>query len=162
MKKILAIDFSTGSKKDEGTGYAFRKADGSIIVGSILPYASKLTAHERTYKIVNEMKEIIKEHNLEGYHLAIETPIMGRNKKHSITLANCNGYFIGAIDGLVNGFTFIDNSKWCAYHLITGKREQRKEESLEILRASGLVDKNCKDDNIADAYGILLYAESLG
>lgn len=162
MKKILAIDFSTGSKKDEGTGYAFRKADGSIIVGSIKPYAPKLTANERTYNIVNEMKEIIKEHDLQGYHLAIETPIMGRNKKHSITLANCNGYFIGAIDGLVNGFTFIDNSKWCAYHLITGKREQRKAESLEILKASGLVDENCKDDNIADAYGILLYAESLG
>lgn len=162
MKKILAIDFSTGSKKDEGTGYAFRDKDGQIIVGSIKPYSSKKNAWERTYDIVNAIKELIEEFDLYDYHVAIETPIMGRNRKHSITLANCNGYFIGAIDGLVNGYTFIDNSKWCAYHLITGKREQRKAESLELLKASGLVPDNCKDDNIADAFNILTYAESLG
>lgn len=161
MKKILAIDFSTASKKNEGTGYAFRK-DGQVYVGSIKPYSTKLNAWERTYNIVNTIKDIINEFDLKGYHLAIEAPIMGRNRKHSITLANCNGYFIGAIDGLVNGYTFIDNSKWCAYHLISGKREQRKEESLELLKATGLVDSNCKDDNMADAYNILTYCESLG
>lgn len=42
MKKILAIDFSTASKKDEGTGYAFRK-DGQLYVGSIKAYNSKRT-----------------------------------------------------------------------------------------------------------------------
>lgn len=111
---------------------------------------------------MNAIKDIIDEFDLKDYILAIETPIMGRNRKHSITLANCNGYFIGAIDGLVNGYTFIDNSKWCAYHLISGKREQRKKESLELLKETGFVDSNCKDDNMADAYNILTYCESLG
>lgn len=113
MKKILAIDFSTASKKDEGTGYAFRK-DGQLYVGSIKAYNPKKNAWERTFDIVNAIKDIIDEFDLKGYHLAIETPIMGRNRKHSITLANCNGYFIGAIDGLVNGYTFIDNSNGVA------------------------------------------------
>lgn len=162
MKKILAIDFSTASKKDEGTGYAFRTLDGQLFVGSIKAYSSKKNAWERTFDIVNAVKELIEEFDLYDYHLAIETPIMGRNRKHSITLANCNGYFIGSIDGLVNGYTFIDNSKWCAYHLISGKRDQRKDESLELLKQTGLVSLDCKDDNMADAYNILTYCESLG
>ena len=75
MKKILAIDFSTASKKDEGTGYAFRK-DGQLYVGSIKAYHSKKNAWERTFDIVNAIKDIINEFDLKDYHLAIETPIM--------------------------------------------------------------------------------------
>ncbi|MFK5219816.1 hypothetical protein, partial [Lactococcus cremoris] len=55
MKKILAIDFSTASKKDEGTGYAFRK-DGKLFVGSIKAYNAKKNAWERTFDIVNAIK----------------------------------------------------------------------------------------------------------
>ena len=60
MKKILAIDFSTASKKDEGTGYAFRK-DGKLFVGSIKAYNAKKNAWERTFDIVNAIKDIIDE-----------------------------------------------------------------------------------------------------
>ena len=74
MKKILAIDFSTASKKDEGTGYAFRK-DGQLFVGSIKAYNPKKNAWERTFDIVNAIKDIIDEFDLKDYHLAIETPI---------------------------------------------------------------------------------------
>lgn len=162
MSKILAIDFSTGSKPKEGTGYAYRDSKGEIHVGTILCYDKKLNAWERTYNVVQALKDMIEQDGLQGYHLAIETPIIGRSRKGSINLANCNGYLIGSLDGILNGFTFIDNSKWCAHHLITGKREQRKEESKQLLISSGLVPKDKVDDNMADAYGILLYAESLG
>ena len=60
MKKILAIVFSSASKKDEGTGYAFRK-DGQLYVGSIKAYNPKKNAWERTFDIVNAIKDIIDE-----------------------------------------------------------------------------------------------------
>lgn len=162
MTKIFAVDFSTGSKQGEGTGYAYRDKDGNVVAGTIFCYNSKLNAWERTHTVIEALKDLIKEEGLEGYHMAIETPILGRNRKGSINLANCNGMLIGALDGLLNGFTFIDNSKWCAYHLITGKREQRKAESIELAVKHGVLPVGSKNDNTADAYGILLYAESLG
>lgn len=163
MKKFLSIDFSTGSKDGEGTGYAFRDNNGVIVSGSIKPYTKGSNMWSRTFIIVEEIKKIIAQYELEDYHVVIEQPIMAGGTASSIRLANCNGYFIGAIDTICDGFTLIPNSKWCAYHLIKGRRAQRKEESIEVFKrhTTKSVPADFKDDNEADAFNILTYCESL-
>lgn len=156
---ILAIDFSTASKKKEGTGYAFRTKDGELIVGSLKGYASKLKAWDRTYNMAQALKDLVEEHELQDYHVYIEEPIVGRGIKGSINLINCNGYFLGLISGFTDGFTFVPNSKWAAFNLISGKREERKKQSCDIMNSD--LGLNSDDDNMADAYGILKYIESL-
>lgn len=157
--KAIAIDFSTASKKEEGTGYAFRTKDGELIVGSLRGHSYKLKAWDRTYNMAQALKDLIEEYDLQDYHVYIEEPIVGRGIKGSINLINCNGYFLGLIDSVTDGFTFVPNSKWASYNLISGKREERKKQSIEIMNSDLGLDSN--DDNMADAYGILKYIESL-
>lgn len=155
QSKILAIDFSTSN-----TGYAFHHPEtGEYIVGSISGGSKSWT--DRVDKIIAEMKKVIEEYEIQDYFIAIEEPIKGRGKG-AITLIRANGYFLGAMKLLFNmGFVDVPNATWASYNFIKGKREERKEQSMDILRASGLFDESEIDDDKADAYCILLYMDSL-
>jgi Holliday junction resolvasome RuvABC endonuclease subunit len=93
----------------------------------------KGSAWERTAQIAETIKEMIIEDSLQNYHIVIEQPINVRNKKTAITLANCNGMLLGMLQAVIDGFTFIPNSSWASFHLISGKRTERKEQSKAIL-----------------------------
>lgn len=155
QSKILAIDFSTSN-----TGYAFHHPNtGDYIVGSISGGSKSWT--DRVDKIIAEMKEVIEQYGIQDYFIAVEEPIKGRGKG-AITLIRANGYFLSAMKLLFNmGFVDIPNATWASYNFIKGKREERKEQSMDILRASGLFDESEIDDDKADAYCILLYMDSL-
>lgn len=146
----LSIDFSTTA-----TGYAYKK-NGRYIVGVIK--GSKGTAWDRTAQIADALNDMIVEEDLLDYHIVIEQPINVRNKKTAITLANCNGMLLGMLQQVSNGFTFIPNSSWASYHLISGKRAERKEQSKAILLHELGLDLG---DDEADAYCQLKYVESL-
>lgn len=150
MMNYLSIDFSTTA-----TGYAYNK-NGKYVVGVIK--GGKGTAWERTAQIAEALNDMIVEEDLLDYHVVIEQPINVRNKKTSITLANCNGMLLGMLQQVSNGFTFIPNSSWASYHLISGKRAERKEQSKAILLHD--LGLNLGDDE-ADAYCQLKYVESL-
>lgn len=164
MKKILSIDFSTGSKHDEGCGYAFRDETGKIISGSIKPYSKGSTMHSRTDIIVDGLEEIIFRYDLQPYDICIEKPILAGNSGKSIELAQMNGYTLGRLHALTQGGVYnIPNSKWCAYHLIKGRRKERKASSVELFKqmTDKTVPDNYKDDNEADAFNQLLYCETV-
>lgn len=146
----LSIDFSTTA-----TGYAY-KQNGEYIVGVIK--GGKGSAWERTAQIAETIKEMIIEDSLQNYHIVIEQPINVRNKKTAITLANCNGMLLGMLQAVTDGFTFIPNSSWASFHLIGGKRTERKEQSKAILLHDLGLDLG---DDEADAYCQLKYVESL-
>ena len=146
----LSIDFSTTA-----TGYAYKK-NGKYVVGVIK--GGKGTAWDRTAQIAEAIKAMMIEDELLEYHIVIEQPINVRNKKTAITLANCNGMLLGMLQVVSNGFTFIPNSSWASYHLISGKRAERKEQSKEILLHDLGLDLG---DDEADAYCQLKYVESL-
>lgn len=160
LKKILSIDFSTGSKSKEGTGYAFRDKEGKLIVGSIKPYTKGSTMKSRTLIIVEELEEIILRYELQDYDICIERPILAGNSAGSIELAQWNGYALGKMHALTKGYIYnIRNSKWCAYHLIKGKRKERKDASCELYER--VMGEPTKDDNKADALAQLLYCEEV-
>lgn len=160
MKKILSIDFSTGSKTKEGTGYAFRDEEGKLIVGSIKPYSKGSTMKSRTQIIVDQLEEIVWNYNLEDYDICIERPILAGNSAGSIELAQWNGYALGRIHALTSANIYnIRNSKWCAYHLIKGKRKERKDASCDLYER--VMGEPTKDDNKADALAQLLYCEAV-
>lgn len=146
----LSIDFSTTA-----TGYAYKK-NGKYVVGVIK--GGKGTAWERTAQIAEALNDMIVEEDLLDYHIVIEQPINVRNKKAAITLANCNGMLLGMLQNITDGFTFIPNSSWASYHLISGKRAERKEQSKAILLHDLCLDLG---DDEADAYCQLKYVESL-
>lgn len=146
----LSIDFSTTA-----TGYAYKK-NGKYVVGVIK--GGKGTAWERTAQIAEALNDMIVEEDLLDYHIVIEQPINVRNKKTAITLANCNGMLLGMLQNITDGFTFIPNSSWASYHLISGKRAERKEQSKAILLHDLCLDLG---DDEADAYCQLKYVESL-
>lgn len=146
----LSIDFSTTA-----TGYAYKK-NGKYVVGVIK--GGKGTAWERTAQIAEALNDMIVEEDLIDYHIVIEQPINVRNKKTAITLANCNGMLLGMLQNITDGFTFIPNSSWASYHLISGKRAERKEQSKAILFHDLGFDLG---DDEADAYCQLKYVESL-
>ena len=154
MTKVLAIDFSTTN-----TGYAFKK-NNDIVVGSISGGNSK-DPYERTGLIINALIEIIESWGLAEYFIAVEEPIIKFKTKSNITLIRAHGMLLGALLNRFNmGFVDIPNVKWCSYNLITGNREQRKKESIELLKRSDLVPEEAINDDMADAYGILLYSLS--
>lgn len=146
----LSIDFSTTA-----TGYAYKKS-GKYVVGVIK--GGKGTAWERTAQIAEALNDMIVEEDLIDYHIVIEQPINVRSKKTAITLANCNGMLLGMLQNITDGFTFIPNSSWASYHLISGKRAERKEQSKDILFHDLGFDLG---DDEADAYCQLKYVESL-
>lgn len=160
MKKILSIDFSTGSKKGEGCGYAFRDADGVLFYGSIKPYTKGSTMHSRTDLIIEAIQDVVLKHELQEYDICIEKPILAGNSGKSIELAQWNGYFLGMVHSLTDGGIYnIPNSKWASFHLIKGRRPERKKESCRLV--SELIGHETKDDNLADAVNQLLYCEAI-
>lgn len=154
LKKILSIDFSTSN-----CGYSF-KENGKYYYGSI--EGKGKTAWERTEWIAHNLIDLIDTYDLKGCHMIVEEPIIGRNQKGSITLANCNGLFIGLVHEHISSFEFVSNTKWCSFNLIKGKRLERKRESMELLINHLLKDVDefevCSDE--ADAYCQLLYKEA--
>lgn len=146
----LSIDFSTTA-----TGYAYKK-NGKYVVGVVK--GGKGSAWDRTAQIAESIIEMIKEDGLSDHHIVIEQPINVRNKKTAITLANCNGMLLGMLQSFSDGFTFIPNSSWASFHLISGKRPERKEQSKAILLHDLGLDLG---DDEADAYCQLKYVESL-
>ena len=156
MEKILAIDFSTAS-----TGYAFtHPLSGDKVVGSLSGGNSK-DPMERTFVIVEQLIEIVEYYAIEDYFIAIEEPIIVRRTKGNISLVRANGYFLSAMRIKFNmGYIDVSNSSWASYHFITGKRPERKKQSMNILERSGIVEKEFINDDMADAYCILLFCEA--
>lgn len=153
--KFLSIDFSTTS-----TGYAFEK-DGVTYVGSIGSKAKNV--YERTEEIIQGVSDMIEEYNIEDYFVAIEEPIITFKNRSNINLIRCNGMFLEAVRQKFNmGFVDVPNSKWASFNLIKGKRAERKESSIDLLRQSGLVPEEQLNDDMADAYGIHLYMKTQG
>jgi Holliday junction resolvasome RuvABC endonuclease subunit len=158
MNKILAIDFST---KD--TGYAFRNPlTNEIVVGAIKGGKDK-DPLERTKLIAEGIGELIEYYNLHDYFIAIEEPIITMKTKGNISLVRANGYFLALMFSKFNiGSVDCPNSKWASFHLIKGKRAERKEQSQAILRSYKIVPDEVVNDDMADAFCILLYMESQG
>lgn len=156
MNKILAIDFST---KD--TGYAFRNPlTNEIVVGAIKGGKDK-DPLERTKLIAEGIGELIEHYNLYDYFIAIEEPIITMKTKGNISLVRANGYFLALIFSKFNiGSVDVPNQVWTAFHLIKGKRAERKEQSIEILKSYNIVPEDEINDDQADAFCILLYMES--
>ena len=154
--KILAIDFST---KD--TGYSFRNPlTNEVLVGAIKGGKDK-DPLERTKLIAEGISELIEHYNLHDYFIAIEEPIITMKTKGNISLVRANGYFLALMFAKHNiGSVDVPNSKWAAYHLIKGKREVRKEQSQLILKQANIVPEEVINDDMADAYCILMYMES--
>lgn len=157
MTGILAIDFSTTN-----TGYSFHSPKtGEIIVGSVSGGKSK-SYIERVMLISEQIGNIVIEHNLYNYFIAIEEPIITMKTKSTMNLIRANGYFLGYMFTKFNmGYVDVPNSKWASYHFIKGKREERKKQSMEILKQSGLIPTDKVNDDMADAYCILLYVDSM-
>lgn len=158
MTKWLSIDFST-----KETGYAFRNPlTNEMVVGSINGGKSK-DPIERTRLIAEGISELIEYYNLEHSFIAIEEPIITMKTKGNISLVRCNGYFLAMMYSRFNiGSVDISNSKWTAYHLIKGKRPERKAQSMAILKSYNIVPDEDVNDDKADAFCIQMYVESLG
>lgn len=158
MTKWLSIDFST-----KETGYAFRNPlTNEMVVGSINGGKSK-DPIERTRLIAEGISELIEYYNLEHSFIAIEEPIITMKTKGNISLVRCNGYFLAMMYSRFNiGSVDISNSKWTAYHLIKGKRPERKAQSMAILKSYNIVPDELINDDQADAFCIQMYVESLG
>ena len=156
MSKALAIDFSTSN-----TGYAFRNPlTNEYVVGSIAGGKSK-DPLERAKQIADGITEIIEHYNLFDYFIYIEEPIITFKSKGNISLIRANGSFLGVMRNRHNiGYVDVPNSKWCGYHLIKGKSALRKVQSIEILKSYNIVPDNDINDDMADAFCILLYVES--
>lgn len=154
--KILAIDFST---KD--TGYSFRNPlTNEVVVGAIKGGSNK-DPLERTKLIAEGISELIEYYNLHDYFIAIEEPIITMKTKGNISLVRANGYFLAMMFSKHNiGSVDVPNSKWASYHLIKGKREERKKQSQLILKQANIVPEEVINDDMADAYCILMYMES--
>lgn len=153
MINILAIDFSTTN-----TGYAFRY-NGKFIVGSVA--GKGRSAIDKARYISEEIGKIVEEYNIQHYFIAIEEPIIRFKTKGNIALIRANGYFLSYMREVYNmGFVDVPNKKWCAYNLIKGNHDQRKEESKELLKSYNLVPEEEVNDDMSDAFGILLYMES--
>lgn len=155
MEKILAVDFSTAS-----TGYAFtHPLTGNKVVGSLSGGKSK-DPLERTFVIAEQLIEIVETYMIEDYFIAIEEPIIVRRTKGNISLVRANGYFLSIMRlKFQMGYIDISNSSWASYHLITGKRPERKKQSMSILKKAKIVESEYIDDDMADAYCILLFCE---
>lgn len=158
MNKILAIDFSTAN-----TGYAFHHPEtGEYIVGALNGGKSK-SYIERVDLMIKQICDIIEEYRLYNYSVAIEEPIITMKTKGTINLIRANGYFLSGIRTRYNiGFIDIPNSRWASYNFIKGKRPERKQQSMAILESFNIVDKKDINDDMADAFCILLYTDSLG
>lgn len=158
MTKWLSIDFST-----KETGYAFRNPlTNEMVVGSINGGKSK-DPIERTRLIAEGIIELVEYYNLEDSFIAIEEPIITMKTKGNISLVRCNGYFLAMMYDKFNiGSVDVSNSKWASHNLIRGKRPERKQQSMAILRSAGIVPDEVINDDMADAYCIMLYVESLG
>ena len=156
MTKWLSIDFST-----KETGYSFRNPlTNEIVVGSINGGKSK-DPIERTRLIAEGIIELIEYYNLEDSFIAIEEPIITMKTKGNISLVRCNGYFLAMMYDKFNiGSVDVPNSKWTSFNLIRGKRPERKQQSMSILNSAGIVPKDDINDDMADAYCILMYMES--
>ena len=156
MSKALAIDFSTSN-----TGYAFRNPlTNEYVVGSIAGGKSK-DPLERAKLIADGITEVIEHYNLFDYFIYIEEPIITFKSKGNISLIRANGSFLGVIRNRHNiGYVDVSNSMWCSYHLIKGKSKARKEQSIEILNSYNIVPEDKVNDDMADAFCILLYVES--
>lgn len=148
----FSLDWSTSRP-----GYAFKK-DGKYIVGALT--GAKGSMWEKTYQYGKQLIEIIGEYDLVNYHLVIEKPIIVRGKSRTMEIINCNGMVIGMLQDYVDGFTFISNKSWGAYHLLPSKSEDRKKEANRIL-FNDLGVKGHKGGDEADAYCQLKYVESL-
>lgn len=155
MEKILAIDFSTTS-----TGYAFtHPLTGDKVVGA-LSGGKNGDPLERTHVIVEQLADIVEHYMIEDYFIAIEAPIIARRTKGNISLVRANGYFLSAMRIKFNmGYIDIANSRWASFHLITGKRPERKNRSMDILKHANIVPEDKVNDDMADAYCILLFCE---
>ena len=95
------------------------------------------------------------------YFIYIEEPIITFKSKGNISLIRANGSFLGVMRNRHNiGYVDIPNSKWCGYHLIKGKSAMRKVQSIEILKSYNIVPDDDINDDMADAFCILLYVES--
>ena len=104
------------------------------------------------------MKDIIRV----GMFIAIEEPIITMKTKGNISLVRCNGYFLAMMYDKFNiGSIDVPNSKWTSFNLIRGKRPERKEQSMAILKSADIVPEEVVNDDMADAYCILLYVESM-
>lgn len=156
MEKILAIDFSTTN-----TGYAFKAPlGGHYVIGSLSGGKSK-DPLDRTAVMIEQLFEIIDYWAIEDYFIAIEEPIIVQRTRGNISLVRANGYLLGALRLRYNmGKVDVPNASWASYHLITGKRKERKEQSMNILAGTGLVPNEAINDDMADAYCILSYMET--
>ena len=153
----LAIDFSTTN-----TGYAYKK-NNRVVVGSISGGKAKTDISERTQNIINALIDMIEAEGLQDYFVAIEEPIITMKTANTMKLIRCNGMLLAALRHKFNmGFIDIPNVKWASYSLIKGKRKERKAASIEVLRQSGLVPEEQLNDDMADAYCILLYVMNSG
>lgn len=152
---ILAIDFSTAS-----TGYAFtHPLSGDKVVGSLSGGKSK-DPMERTNVIAEQLIEIIEYYAISDYFIAIEEPIIVRRTKRNMSLVRANGFFLAMMRAKFNmGYIDVPNSLWASHHLITGKRAERKKQSMKILEAAKIVPVESINDDMADAYCILTYME---
>lgn len=156
--KLLAIDFST---KD--TGYAFRHPLTNEYVVGAIKGGSKKDPLERTLNIANQLTDIIKTNMIEDYFIAIEEPIITMKTKGNISLVRANGYFLALMRERFSMVSVdISNSKWASYHFIKGKREQRKIQSQAILQGYNIVPDDLINDDMADAFCILVYCENGG
>lgn len=153
MNKVLSVDFSTKS-----TGYAFMLPNGKFVVGSVKGGSSK-DPLERTKLMADSIAEVVEYHGIQDYFIAIEEPIIAQRTKGNISLVRSNGYFLSSMrERFGMGYIDIPNSKWTAYHFIKGKRELRKKASIKVLKQAKLVPIDLVNDDMADAYCILLYA----
>lgn len=156
MNKILSIDFSTTN-----TGYAFHNPlNNEFVVGSINGGKSK-DYMERTKLISMALIEIIEHYNLSDYFIAVEEPIITMKTKSNINLIRANGFMLAMLyDKFDMGYIDVPNSLWASYNLIKGKRPERKEQSINILKKYNIVPSDKVNDDMADAFCILLYMDS--
>lgn len=157
MTKILAIDFSTTN-----TGYAFRSPEtGEYIVGAISGGKDK-SYLERTKVIAEGIGKLVIEYGLYDYFIAIEEPIITMKTKSTMNLIRANGFFLGYMFTKFNmGYVDAPNSKWASYHFIKGKRPERKAQSIAILESYDIIKDKKVNDDMADAFCILLYMDSM-
>lgn len=156
MNKILSIDFSTTN-----TGYAFHNPlNNEFVVGSVSGGKSK-DYMERTKLISMALIEIIEHYNLSDYFIAVEEPIITMKTKSNINLIRANGFMLAMLyDKFDMGYIDVPNSLWASYNLIKGKRPERKEQSINILKKYNIVPNDKVNDDMADAFCILLYMDS--
>lgn len=156
MEKILAVDFSTAN-----TGFTFKHPlSGKVCVGSVDGGKSK-DPLERTKLMAESIGDMIEQHGLEDYFIAIEEPIIVRRTKGNISLVRANGYFLGYLRLRFNiGSIDVPNSVWASHNLITGKRAERKKQSMAILDRAKIVPSDMINDDMADAYCIWVYMQT--